>query len=713
MNIDIKDLLKVAADITDEIVYAIDMDTNQLLYCNNEGKKIFKDYIQNDKLKEMNSSFLSSGHSIFGQARKEILEDEDINKWQYYNPATEKYYILKSKEITYEEQRILIAVVNDITDIKTNNDALGRDLGVQIILNSCVELMHGKINPKDAIDEILKIIGSYYSSDRVQYFQINFEENTVGIFSEWCKSGISSEKETMQNIPIEMVSNLTSQLNKGKTLYIPNIQEILGHSNEGQQVLEDVGIAENVENSSALLITSIHDEKENVSGYLIIENVDEEFKEDQLLKPLSFFISDFIYKAELLESLSKLSFRDSLTGLKNRHSYKELLNRYEKFPPKALGVGYADISGLKIINDTFGHSKGDEIIIRMGQLLSSEFGEDVYRIGGDEFVILQEGDDIKKFESQISSLKKAIDKEEFLKASIGFSWSQEPESVTKQVEEADGSMYKEKQIKSADITGNGKYKTILKESLISEIYQGSFIVYLQPQINLKTNKISGAEALVRKVDSKGKIVPPNSFIPFYEKEGIIQTLDLFVFEEMCKFLNDIKKYESGKNLKLSINFSKITIAVDNIAKILKEKCAEYNIDPSRIVIEITETSHSIDINELIKTVEEFSKEGFYVSLDDFGSGYANLSMLTNLDFDEIKIDKSLVDGLENCEKSRTLTKMTIDVCNGLNKTISIAEGIETKEQYQILKDLLCENGQGYYFDKPMPIADFIAKYIST
>ncbi len=711
MNLNYEELILAAADITDEIVYAVDLDTNQLLFCNKEGLKIFETSSKTSNMEELNTYIPNSNNSLLGKIKNESIEEDNIKRLECYNPNTNKHYTIKSKEIFIDKRRVLINVAIDVTQIKNAHDSLDRDLGIQIILNSCVELMHKKATPETAISEILEIIGNYYYSDRVQYFQIDSKNETVGIFGEWCKLGIIPEKEEMQNIPLEMVSPMTSRLNKGETLYISNPQELLGHIEEEQQTLEDVGIAENIANSSALLIISIHDEKGNISGYLTIENVGEEFKEDKLLKPLSFFISDFIYKAELLERLSKLSFRDNLTGLKNRHSYKETIDRYEEHPPKGLGVGYADINGLKIVNDTFGHTKGDEIIVRMGNLLVSEFGDDVYRIGGDEFVILQEGNDVTKFENQISSLKKAIDKDDLLKASIGFSWNQQPDSVTKQIEEADGNMYKDKQNRKTTTVGNGKYKSILKETLLSEIDNGNFIIHLQPQINLKTNTISGAEALVRKVDSQGKIIPPNSFIPFYEKEGIIQVLDLFVFEQMCKFLDSIKKHPIGRNIRLSINFSKITIALDNLSNILKEKCINYGVDTSRFVIEITETSHSIDIAELIKTVKEFSAAGFYVSLDDFGSGYANLSMLTNLDFDEIKIDKSLVDGLESSEKSRTLTKMAIEVCNDLSNITSIAEGIETEEQYQILKNMLCENGQGYYFDKPMPIDTFIAKYI--
>ena len=229
-------------------------------------------------------------------------------------------------------------------------------------------------------------------------------------------------------------------------------------------------------------------------------------------------------------------------------------------------------------------------------------------------------------------------------------------------------------------------------------YDG-FKVYYQPQVELKTNHIIGAEALIRKIDDDGRVILPNEFIPYYEAKGIIRNIDFFVLETVCK---DIKRWEaSGLQPRISVNFSRATLMEADIVRKIVEVCKIYDVDPSAITIEVTESLEKMNGEELHILIAELSKAGFETSLDDFGSKYSNLSLLTEMYFDEIKLDKSLTAGVENNRRNQIVVKNISNMCRELGEMRLLAEGIETEEQKERLHYYQYEYGQGYYFYRPM------------
>ncbi|MCP1102500.1 EAL domain-containing protein (putative c-di-GMP-specific phosphodiesterase class I) [Aequitasia blattaphilus] len=258
--------------------------------------------------------------------------------------------------------------------------------------------------------------------------------------------------------------------------------------------------------------------------------------------------------------------------------------------------------------------------------------------------------------------------------------------------------------------GNEQFKSKLIEKLQKDIADNRFLVYLQPQINLKTDEIGGVEALVRYLDEEGKVVPPVSFIGKYETEGIINYLDLHMLEMVCAL---IKKWrERGKEINnISVNFSRVTMMVAGIVKKILSICNRYEVLPEQITIEVTESIGLLERRELKTLLETLQKEGFKISLDDFGSRYSDLAILSITNFNEIKLDKSLVDTIESKSKSRTIAGYVLQMCMGLELSHTIAEGIENISQKEILKQLGCEYGQGYLFDRPLPVDEFEKKYL--
>ena len=221
----------------------------------------------------------------------------------------------------------------------------------------------------------------------------------------------------------------------------------------------------------------------------------------------------------------------------------------------------------------------------------------------------------------------------------------------------------------------------------------------QPQVELATGRIVGVEALIRKKGPGGKLITPDHFIPRYEREGIIRHIDLYVFEVLCAQLK--KWHDRGDRLRGSVNFSRVTLMETNIVKTLQNVCGQYGVAPEDVTVEITESVSKVENAALNALINTFHAAGFSISLDDFGTAYSNLSILGELDFTELKIDKSMLQDLTGNKKKQALVKNVILICKDFGNIISLAEGIESEEQYALLLKYHCLLGQGYYFSKPL------------
>ncbi len=249
----------------------------------------------------------------------------------------------------------------------------------------------------------------------------------------------------------------------------------------------------------------------------------------------------------------------------------------------------------------------------------------------------------------------------------------------------------------------------MKKELLKSIENNEFIIYLQPKFNTLTEEIVGAEALIRK-KVKDKIIMPGNFVPKYEKTGEITLLDMYVLKEICKLQ---KKWRS-LNLPIypiSINESRHHLKNKNHINELKQIIQDYDVDTSKIELEMTETTVIEDIKTAKNAANSVKKLGFIVSMDDFGTGYSAFNVLKDIEIDILKIDKSFFDNMENNNRAKIIIDTIIKMCKKLNiKTV--AEGIETKKQVDFLKKIGCDIIQGYYFSKPMLVKDFEKKYLN-
>lgn len=439
-------------------------------------------------------------------------------------------------------------------------------------------------------------------------------------------------------------------------------------------------------------------------------------------------ISTDITKIKKTEnSLESLVYYDVLTGIPNRTLFYEKLERAlirSKNNGKAVALFFMDLDGFKIINDSLGHAAGDlllkEVALRMKACIGKV--DTVARLGGDEFTVILENIDKQEDISivadciieQITKPYTVAEREITLGISIGIAIAPDDETTVEGlVRKAEAAMYDAKE------AGKGRYSFSSEEiekknyelleiqiKLSKALENKEFQLYLQPQIALIENRfeVVGAEALIRWQTKGGETFTPDKFIPICERNGMIIDIGKWILEEIFRIDKILK--ENGINIKLSINVSSRQFEDGDLVSTIKsfyDKNMEQKID---LGIEITESFLLNDIEDSIDKLMEIKKLGISIALDDFGTGFSSLNYLTKLPIDYLKIDKSFIDDIV-VDKHKNLTPHIILMAKTL-EIKTVAEGVETKEQVNELIEEECDLLQGYYFNRPLKLEDFIS-----
>ena len=425
--------------------------------------------------------------------------------------------------------------------------------------------------------------------------------------------------------------------------------------------------------------------------------------------------------------LEEMSNTDTLTGL---HNYKYFSKYIENATAnrEPFVFLYVDINRFKFINDSYGHGVGDNVLQTIAERLKKlcPKNSELFRIGGDEFVIILNGfkpiEYISAFsENILYTFNEPLIIEPYtlkVNASIGISLS--PSDSTD----------KEELIRYADIAkytvknsiNRNQYcffnKSMLdifnKRQSIELMYKNSnaeqeFILYFQPQFNIYDKKLIGMEALIRWLHPEIGLIPPIHFIPVIEDTGEIITLGKLIIR---KAFAQIKEWNEkyNLNLRISINVSPKQIEDSNFMNWLKLQMKKYEVKTEWIDLELTESSYMHFNDENKHIFNELFDLGIKTSIDDFGTGYSSLSYIKALNFDRLKIAKELIDNIENDENSQLIIKAIIMMSDGL-KVKTIAEGVEDEKQLNLLNELGCDEIQGYIWGKPVPADEFEEKYI--
>lgn len=412
------------------------------------------------------------------------------------------------------------------------------------------------------------------------------------------------------------------------------------------------------------------------------------------------------------EKLYELAYIDRITKLGNQNYFLEKGKEWIENNHDKTYLMILDVDKFKSFNKKYGHTIGNKLLNKIGKVLNQTIrGEKIIcRLSNDIYgILLKEDGSIEKIAEKIeSSLSKIIidGREYIIYITIGiYKVKEEETEISKIMDKAiiahnhiKGNYDKKYKIFDekieADIEKEHEIEIVMQEALKNK----EFEVFYQPKISSLTEKMQSAEALVR-WKKNGQLIPPNEFIPIFEKNQFIIKLDEYIFEMVCKDVEEWKnKYENIPTI--SINVSKEHLIKEDFANTYMKIAEKYKINPQEMEIEITESATIGNQKDIIKVMKQMKKIGFAIAIDDFGTGYSSLSMLQTLPIDIIKIDKVFINQISIKETDRNLVEYIILIAKKL-KLKTVAEGVETKEEVQYLKKLGCDFIQGYYYSKPL------------
>ncbi|HBG8391001.1 TPA: bifunctional diguanylate cyclase/phosphodiesterase [Clostridioides difficile] len=419
--------------------------------------------------------------------------------------------------------------------------------------------------------------------------------------------------------------------------------------------------------------------------------------------------------------LQRIAYTDNLTGANTIDKFVIDANKILcKNTQVKYALLYIDIDKFKYINDLFGYEVGNEILRNLTKIIKSNiFEEEMFaRISADNFIIIMkyiEEDITKRLKTIFEELDLFNNNQEekyklVLSCGIYFILP-EDRDINSIIDRANipHKMAKGGHKSSYAFYDNKIHDQEIKEkemenTMFSSLENKEFIIYLQPKIELNTGEIQGSEALVRwKRPDKG-LIPPNEFIPFFERNGFVINLDLYVLEEVCIYLR--KWIDAGINpVTVSVNVSRIHLYCNNFIETYKNIIDKYNIPAKYIELELTESIIFDNFDILIDIMNNLKKIGFLISMDDFGSGYSSLNMLKEIPMDILKLDQKFIMETYNSKRSKIIVTKVIEMAKELGMKV-ISEGVETEEQFKLLKEVKCDMAQGYLFGKPMPIEEF-------
>lgn len=576
-------------------------------------------------------------------------------------------------------------------------------------------------NIDEKFNKMLDDMGLFFNPDRISLFSLNDKTGQVNYSHEWCNEGIKSEIENFKNLSYQDFSWWDRELKKNKVVSIGDVRKISEDAINEKKQLEKLNI-------KSVVCVPVEGKKE-MNGFLIISSInsyrkwpDEDIK---LLNILANLISDALVKINSERELEYMAYYDKLTNLPNRILFKKNIEKAIEENgenDEIISVIYMDLNKFKSVNGILGYAGGDELLVKVAKRLREEIGEygQVARFSADEFMIrvknLKSKKDIFKVADKIIALFSepfTVQGQELLISnSAGISiYPQDGRDADSLIENASLAMhYVKDKGESAYTLCTSKMKEDNSRdlSLLNDLYgaleRDELLVYYQAQVNIETGKINGMEALVRWDHPERGMISPGLFIPLAEQNGLINDIGKWVLKTSCM---ENKKWQKDKKvyLPISVNLSAVQLIDANIVDYIKNVLKKSNLDPKYLELEITESVTIKDESRIEKVMNELKNMGIAISIDDFGTEYSSFSRLKALPIDRIKIDMQFIQGIEKNKTDRTITKIMIKLAKGLGVNV-IAEGVETKEQLDFLKDNACDDVQGYYYHKPMAKKDF-------
>lgn len=695
-EIDFKELLVDTADL---ISIVTDAQTYELLYMNKDALRSYGIHDEQDyQGKPCYEVLQGLDHPCEGCPIPRMTEGEAY-RWEQFNRRTGCWHDNRDHIVTRAGRKLYMKSARDITARKEGRLSHSSTMTMEDTLFRCLHIMATEKDFHVAVQQFLEAVGCYYDADRCYIVESDLTHQNLRNTFEWRGDGVFAEKNHPHHLPPELAQDWLDKFAHDGEFFISAAGAGIHPDTKEYRILA-------ARRTECLMAAPFQREDGTFIGFFGIDHPGRQTGNMLLLRTAAACIQAELEKRHMQEELEHLNHADVLTGAYNRRQYNRYLMSRSPNEAGSLGAVVASINGLKDINAQCGTHYGDRIICKVCDIMRENLSGQIFRVSGDEFVMFSEDITENAFLSQVSAFRRCLQPEENCSVSIGCAWKSSEVLAEKLVEQAQELMYAEKRSYYSTILKHGDHirHTSAAEEVLHEIENNRFVAFFQPQIDFTKGKIAGAEALVRKLDADGNLIYPDKFIPFYEAAGLIRYVDLHMLDLACQALR--AWLDDGLDLKIAVNFSRRTLMEPEIMDEILRICRKHGVSPHKITIEVTENISDMEETQLQGLMVQMKENQFQVSLDDFGTSYSNLSILSSIEFDEVKFDRSLIRDIEHNRKSQVVVRNGLKMCHELGGAVSVAEGIETKKQMEFLVQYGCYVGQGYYFSKPVSRAAF-------
>lgn len=579
-------------------------------------------------------------------------------------------------------------------------------------------------NFKEKVGELLKTSGEIMKSDRVYAGLYHEETGEFCCIDEWRAEDQFPSVQKFGKTQVSDYRWFSKQLLNNELVYVASRDELPCEAQAEQARMAAEGI-------ESLLLIPIQS-REKIIGYLGFDKIGgkkpKRIDDPELLRVLANILADAIVKVENEKEMYRRAYYDGLTGLPNRVAFCEGLEQAIKKTQtggEGFGVIFVDIDGFKEINDSMGHDWGDHLLNRIGRRLTDSLRkcDALARFGGDEFLImvsqLTDNNALIKVANQLMSVfdqPVSLGEQEFyISGSAGIAvFPEDGKTVQELIKHADLAMYEAKKngkgqvfFCSESMKTAVREKMILTNSLYRVLEKEELFLCYQPIVDSQGLEILRFEALLRWQHKDLGVVLPGLFIPFAEQHGLINSIGEWVLMTACA-KNKSWQDDGLKPLPVAVNLSLEQFHSGNLVTIVANCLDQTGLDPRYLELEITETIAMEESHNVIETLHQLKALGVRISLDDFGTEFSSLSRLKDLPVDSIKIDQPFIRGIGVNQKDESIISVMIYLANQLGLRV-VAEGVETEEQLDFLREKGCDAVQGYYFGWPMAAEVFEKK----
>ncbi len=688
---------EIALDQKMQYITIVEPVQKKLLYMNEPARKVLG--VTLDEVQDLHCYQLFKGcdkecevcalHANHAQVLKDY-ESEGLRKY-----IPDGKFILQSKYTMWKGVSARAISFFDVNDAEHVERCLEAEMQSQETFAKCWSLIMESNSGDTEYEKILRVLTDYYDADCAtivtkegeKYSEIfEYHKNSGKGVAEGLRASLDQGLFEKCEVLLDAEDFMRPRYIEEKLFEHPDIAEAL----EKKYVHSTIGLA--LRKFGELI------------GILMVINPRDNISDLGMLSQLGVFFGTDLIRKLLTDNKTYEEDHDMMTRLWSREFFnKDWMIDYYPIFKDGMGVFTADIFRLKDINKKLGYQTGNKRIVALADMLRQVFtGYSMFRYDDDQVIAICHNVERTQFQKMVDYAKELIEELDF-EVSYGYSWKAEP-TIPEAINEAEEYLaihraYLEKENASAQ-----KLSMKIEKDVQKEIREGNFRMFLQPKVSISTRKTVGAEGLIRLYHPEKGYISPAMFIPVLEEQNEVHLIDLFMLGRAFQFQKAAR--DAGKEIvPISINFSKNTLMYPKLMDSIVEQCDLYGMPNGSIVIEITETISNMDHMEVNKIAKTLRAMGFYISMDDFGTQYSNMEVLTQFDFDTVKIDRSMILNIVEDEKNRMILKHTVAMLKELGMSIVI-EGVETAEQVEVLAELGCDTVQGFFFGRPEPEEKF-------